>query len=163
MISLGADANFITMIEWPYINHAALHGMTEVVRALLDKGADPKLKATISGKGGWMALYWAATNGHTCIVKIVLDPEDRSLTVWEAPGYNSCMLAAADNGHADALRLILDRREVQIESTQHQWTALEIAARKGHTSVVKLLLKRGADPTNGQSLPLAEAVKNGYY
>lgn len=163
MISLGADANSVTMIEWPCINRAALHGMTEVVRALLDKGADPKLKATISGEGGWTALYWAATNGHTSIVKMVLDHEDRNLTVWEAPGYNSPMLAAAENGHADALRLILDRRKVQIESTKHQWTALEMAARKGHTSVVELLLERGADPANGQSLPLAEAVQNGYY
>ena len=163
MLSLGADANSTTMIEWPCINRAALYGMTEVVRALLDKGADPKLKATISGEGGWTALYWAAMNGHTSIVEMVLDHEDRSLTVWEAPGYNFPMLAAAENGHADALRLVLDRREVQIESAKHQWTALEMAARKGHTSVVKLLLERGADPANGQSLPLAEAVKNGYY
>lgn len=163
MISLGADANASTSIGWPCINRAALQGMTEVVRALLDKGANPKLKATISGEGYWTALYWAAINGHTSIVKMVLDHEDKSLTVWEAPGYNSPMLGAAENGHADALRLILDRREVQIESTKHDWTALEMAARKGQTSVVKLLLERGADPAHGQSLPLAEAVKNGYF
>ena len=140
-----------------------MNGMTEVVRALLDMGADPKMKATISGEGGWTALYWAAIGGHTSIVEMVLDHEDKSLTVWEAPGYNSPMSGAAENGHADALRLLLDRREVQIESTKHEWTALEMAARKGQTSVVGLLLERGADPARGQSLPLAEAVKNGHY
>lgn len=163
MISLGAEANSTTSIGWPCINRAALNGMTEVVRALLDKGADPKLKATISSEGGWTALYWAAIHGHTPIVEMVLDHEDKSLMVWQAPGYNSPMLGAAENGHADALRLILDRREVQIESTKHEWTALEMAARKGQTSVVEVLLERGADPARGQSLPLAEAVKHGYY
>lgn len=163
IISLGADANSTTSIGWPCINRAAMHGMAEVVRALLDKGADPKLKATISGEGIGTALYWAATGGHTSIVKMVLDHEDKSLTVWEAPGYNSPMLAAAENGHADALRLILNRREVQIERTKHHWSALEMAARKGQTSVVKLLLERGVDPAHGQSLPLVEAVKNGNY
>ena len=163
MISLGADANSTTSIGWPCINRAAMQGMTEVVRALLDKGADPKLKATISGEGCSTALYWAASDGHTSIVKMVLDHEDKSLTVWEAPGYNFPMLAAAENGHADALRLILERRAVQIESTKHQWTALEMASRKGQTSVVKLLLEKGADPAHGQSLPLVEALKNGHY
>ena len=163
IISLGADANSLAVLGWPCINRAAMQGMTEVARTLLDKGADPKMKATISGdEGGRTALYWAAQGGYTSIVEMILDHEEKCRTVWEAPGYDFPMLVAAEKGHVDALRLILDRRDVQIESTTYQWTSLEMAARKGHTSVVKLLLERGADPSKGQSLPLAEATKNGH-
>ena len=163
MISLGADANSITSIGWPCINRAAMQGMTEIVRALLDQGADPKLRAAISGEGNQTALYWAAKHGHTSIVELVLDHEEENSTVWEAPGYNYPMLAAVENGHADALCLILDRREEQIGRTKYLRTALEMAARKGHTSVVRLLLDRGADLADGECLSLAEAVKNGHY
>lgn len=140
-----------------------MRGMVKVVRALLEKGADPKFQATIGDEGGRTALHWAANGGHTSVVEMLLDHEDKTHSVSIAPHYNAPMLAAAENGRTDALRLILDRRDVNMETLKYQWTALEMAARKGHTSVVKILLERGADPANGESLPIVEAIMNGHY
>lgn len=75
-ITLGAEANSITSIGWPCVHRAAMSGMTEVVRVLLDKGADPKLKAGIGGD--FTALRWASSGGHTSIVNMILDYEDEN-------------------------------------------------------------------------------------
>ena len=61
---------------------AAENGYTEIVKCLLDKGAEPNLKT----KFNYTALMLAASHGHTEIVKILVD-NDAYLDLIEKDRY----------------------------------------------------------------------------
>lgn len=59
-----AAANYIQPLIF-----AAEKGSTEVVRILLENGADPNW----SEKDGWTALHWAARNNHPATVALLIE------------------------------------------------------------------------------------------
>jgi len=59
---------------------------------------------------------------------------------WSAP-----LFEAADNGHADAVRLLLDRGAKPDNLNSFGLTALQLAVGGGHKEVVKLLIECGAN------------------
>ena len=47
---------------------AAINNRTDVVRCLLDKGADVNKQ----NRRGWTALHWASLNNHTDVMRMLL-------------------------------------------------------------------------------------------
>jgi ankyrin repeat protein len=63
------DDNFAGQGNISLLMYGSLNGCTEVVKALLDKGA----KIDGQGDDGWTALICASLNGHLEVVKLLLE------------------------------------------------------------------------------------------
>ena len=64
---------------------ASLKGHTEIVKALLDKGADVNAKS----KDGVTALMWASQDGHTEIVKALLIDKGADVNAKSEKGWTA--------------------------------------------------------------------------
>lgn len=155
--------------------HAAQHGRVEVVRFLLDEGAD------VNRSVGWhTALLEASERGHVKVVQLLLEQGAEM-----GPGTNdqgpppprfgrTALHVAAGEGHAEVLRVLLRHSTAAIDD-RYGWrlrTPLHVSCRDGgwrHEAIVPALLAAGADPTiadeEGQTpLSLArEACSRGHF
>lgn len=142
---------------WTPLYAAAFKGHGEVVRLLIDRGAE----VTVANKDGWTPLHEAASRGHLKVAEILLgtgtDPAVTSHTG------KSPLWLAASNGHVEVARLLV--KDTDLESASEDgWTPLFAAARNLHLEAMRLLLDQGADPatTNKDGwTPLHEAAFHG--
>ena len=142
-----------TPLSW-----AAQNGHVEVVRLLLDRGAD----ITAAGSGGETPLYCASWYGHIEVVRLLLD-RGADITAADSDGWTP-LSCASWYGHIEIVRLLLDRGADITAANSDGWTPLYCASRNGHIEVVRLLLDRGADITAADSdgwTPLYCASWNG--
>ncbi len=113
---------------------AAESGQTEIVRSLIQSGADVNAKRD----DGASALTLATRDGHLEIVRLLL-----------AAGANTksegwALVLASERGHMEIAQALL-LAGVPVETGPQQWTALMGASRGGHTNIVEALLQAGAD------------------
>lgn len=113
-LALREGATRLLLGDWPppvslislYPEGASIYGRTDLVRLLLDKGADPNLAST----GQRTALMGAAMNGHMEIVRLLLnfgaDVERRNLQ-----GESALELARA-GGYEDVCALLATHEPV---------------------------------------------------
>jgi ribosomal protein S18 acetylase RimI-like enzyme len=92
---------------------AAREGYTELVKLLLDAGADIEAK----DKYGYTALIRAASNGYTEVVKLLLDA-GADIEAKKENG-DTALIRAASNGHTEVVKLLkqygaIDPRKQQI-------------------------------------------------
>jgi len=131
------------------LHQAAGGGHLPILRALLDKGADPDicsddgetalLKATRAARGG----YNYATPNQDAAIDLLLhygaspdEPDGKGMTA---------LILACENGRSDLARKLLDCG-ADINSRAYDGsTPLSGAVQSRSTSLVKLLLERGAD------------------
>ena len=107
-----ADANEMTALH-----HAAKHSRDDVIRCLLDRGADPNVTDLT---GGFTPLHWVIIN--------------------------SCPPIGSTN-HVDESVIALARAGCNLNSTDFNLaTPLHIAAQKGHKSTIDTLVRLGANP-----------------
>lgn len=111
---------------------AAERGMNDVLRAMLDGGADVN---AVSSSG--TALMAAAYRGNTATVRLLLDtnadPNTGTMNGWMP------LMSASAMGHTEVVRLLL-------AAGAHPWakdkdgdTALKFAEESGHSEVVQVL------------------------
>ena len=123
-----------TILTW-----ASARGHVQLVKLLLDKGAD------VNAQGGFNsnALHAASSGGHEQIVKLLLD---KGAVVYTQGGFNSSALyAASSGGHEQIVKLLLDKGAVVYTQGGFNSNALHAASSGGHEQIVKLLLDKGAD------------------
>ncbi|CAK8990518.1 unnamed protein product [Durusdinium trenchii] len=142
------------------IHIAANRGHLEVVRLLLEAGADKDAVRT----DGATALFIAAKNGHLEVVRLMLEAgADKDAVQTEGP---TALFIAAQKGHFQAVQLLLEAGADKDAVHGKRATALYIAAQEGYLEVVRLLLEAGVDKnaaiTDNGSTPLLIAIQNGH-
>ena len=143
------------------IENAARLGLVGITSLLLNRGENIEKIGFLNQT----PLQWAAWDGHTETVRLLLDrgariEGDRNGRRWTPLHY------AAEKGHTETVRLLLDRgANIDAEDNKGR-TPWHVALRHGYTEIVRLMLEKGAlleARTNGGGwTPLQVAVKRGY-
>ena len=142
LIEKGANVNAKNGAGETPLMAAATTGNAKAVRLLLEKGAD----ATVRSKRNETALGDAATSGVLESVTLLLD-RGAEVNTRNIRGYSPVMLAAgSDAMPADVVKLLLDKGADTSYSADYDETAQMLAAKRGNTSVARLL---GAVPPSG--------------
>jgi ankyrin repeat protein len=122
--------------------HAAVAvGHEEMVRLLLEKGADVNAKG--EDPAGQTPLHIAAQNGNERVVRILLD-RGANIAAKYANGETALHRAAA-TGKENMVLLLLDRGVDIVAESDIGDTPLSRAAVFGHKGAVELLLKKGSN------------------
>ena len=125
--------------DWTGIHLAAKNGHLDIVRLLLEAGAD----MDAARQNGATALQQAAWNGYLNVVRFLLEAgADKDAARQDG---TTAVIGAAQNGHLDVVRLLLEAGADKDAANQDGWTALHMAAVFCHSHVVRLLLEAGAD------------------
>lgn len=118
-------------------------GFIDVVKTLLNTGADVSLPNTL----GDTALHLAAWNGRSNIVDILLeygaDPRSENNEGWTP------LFCASRFGHIEDLKKLIDAGGDVSHQDEDDGTLLHLAARYGHLDVVELLLRKGTNTEVG--------------
>ncbi|KAJ5651018.1 uncharacterized protein N7484_004741 [Penicillium longicatenatum] len=145
--------------QWTPLNVAADLGHFEVVKFLIEKGAD----ISIPNSARWTPVNSAAESGHLEVVKILVE----NGADIEVPNTTSMtpLYSAALRNHPQVVEYLLEqgaRTDVQHE---HGWTPLNCAAEDGFIEVAKMLIDHGADieiANDTNMTPLYSASLNGH-
>jgi len=115
---------------------------TDIVKMLLEAGANPNL----TDGYGKTALMWAAYWGRsrTSIVKMLLEAGAKP-NLTDKDGKTALMLAS-EKGHTDIVKMLLNAEANPNLVDVDGKTALMEASRNGHTDIVEMLLAAEVDP-----------------
>ncbi|CAF0726075.1 unnamed protein product [Brachionus calyciflorus] len=118
---------------------ASYKGHVDVVRYLLEKGADCEHKTDEMHT----ALMEACMDGHVEVAKILI--ENGASVNMPPDAFESPLTLAACGGHVELADLLIDNHADLEERNDEGYTPLMEAAREGHEEMVALLLFHDAD------------------
>lgn len=158
LLQNGADVEFTDGKGVTPLMAAVNAGNENIVRTLLDNGADPEKSV-----GKLAPLSLAAKKGHYRVVKVLLE---KGAEVEKKTGGLTPLSHAVREGEHATVRTLLDVGKANANAkTKYGLTPLIIAAKKGLYSIAQTLLSGGAyvDGTDKDGMtPLMYAVKHGH-
>ena len=134
------DANLRNRSESSAITVAAQIGHNEIVKLLLDHGA----QANLQNINGDTALMIASQRGHTNCVEHLLLRKDIDVNLQNSKECTALMLAS-ENGHTSVVDLLLANNANLEILTTRKCSALFYGVKSNSPAVVQLLLDKGAD------------------
>lgn len=142
LLDAGANFAIADKVGISAIHVAATLGFTRTVEFLLDAGAD--VNQAIPEKGT-TALMMALLTNHLDTALLLIH---RGANKFAKDQVASTIHIASMQGFTDIVGLILDEKPDEINClTEDRNTPLHLAASYNHFSIIKFLLKRGADTT----------------
>ncbi|KAF7978245.1 hypothetical protein HWV62_1264 [Athelia sp. TMB] len=118
---------------------ASQEGHLEIVRLLLDKGANANLLREDHGT----ALHAASAEGHMKVARLLLD-KGADVNI-EGGNYGTALQVASSCGHVKLAELLLERgADVDVDGGDYG-VALHIASASGDVEIARLLLDNGAN------------------
>jgi ankyrin repeat protein len=138
LIVLGAN------LDWQdesYYNFAPLHvaawfGRVEIVRMLIDAGADVEAK----DNDGWAPLHRAA--GNVEIARMLIDA-GANVNVQDEKGWTPLHVAAL-NERVEIVRVIIGAKAKLNVQNNYGWTPLHVVAIYGNVEIARMLIDAGA-------------------
>ncbi|CAM9172060.1 unnamed protein product [Laminaria digitata] len=124
----------------------------EVVRLLLEAGADP----TLAAKDGQIPLHMVAVNGHTNLFDMLYTPAPATLNCCGANGQTP-LFWACGKGHESIVSKLLSLGAMQ-PLDGHAMCPLQAAIAADFVGVVRVLLNEGGIRAVGGSMPLGRAL-----
>lgn len=153
LLDHGARVNAVTPNGVPILMAAGIRGKKEMVRLLLERGADPNLPCITSGSETYVLSY---CHGNADIMKLLLDA---GASLNKSPGLPFDVLSGIRTPQALQLLkpygITLQTRSVDGD------TALKNAICRGDTEQVKFYLEQGADANEADRnglVPLYHAI-----
>ena len=135
LLEHGADVTITNEKGWTPLLAASSRGNAEIARLLLEHSADLEARAS----DGSTALHLAS---KTQVARVLLEPEyGANTTALNAKGWTP-LHSASHWGHAEIVRLLLERRADVAARANDGSTALRLAS---NMQVVRVLLEYGAD------------------
>lgn len=139
LLEHGANPNAQTKEGGTALSVAAAAGHAEIVGMLLDQGADATIRHL-----GWHPLWFAAFNGRTEAVVLLLSRGTAPDTKVDSGGRTALMIAAG-GGHTETVKALLDHGANINATTDDGRTALMDASGQGKPEVLRALLDRNPD------------------
>ena len=139
LLQRGANMNRVDESGETVLMDSASRNLNESVRILLNAGVEIEARAKATGNS---ALLFAAIEGHTNIVQMLLD-RNANIDARNNNGESALMLAAA-RGRPDVVRLLLQRGADISVKDKFENTALHNAEKHGGPEVTQLLQSAGA-------------------
>ncbi|MET9091161.1 ankyrin repeat domain-containing protein [Streptomyces cyaneofuscatus] len=145
LLTDGAEVDGLGGDKRSALDLAVHAGHVDVVRVLLDAGADPRQRAGAYGEVTPLGL--AAMYGYVAVAELLLDA-GATTGAQGRLNFPPLVLAATstEHGHPRMVDLLL-RRGADIGEVRKDRTSLEWAAAFGNVRMVRHLLARGATPT----------------
>jgi len=153
LIESGVNPNALTADGWSLLQMAAWEGTLEIIRVLLELGAEPDSQN--------LCVFFAAQSGNTELVRFLLEKLQLSPTICDPDG-NTLLHHAAESGSPALVQFLLEAGANLHAQGSARLTPLERAAWQGNLEIVRLLTEAGADVNSegGRwSAPLADARK----
>jgi ankyrin repeat protein len=138
LLSRGGDVNARDDAGLTLLMKATIRGQLPLVKLLLQNGA--RVDET-SLREGYSTLFWAAQEGRTEVAVALIVAGAR---VNELGPQGTPLTRAAELGHLETVRALLDHGAAVNGTDSLGETALMKAAEQGQVAIVQLLLDRGA-------------------
>lgn len=130
MLENGASVNEVSRGKITAIHEACYQGHQEIVRFLLDEGADPKLR---DGYWNSTAIGWSGAGGHKELVDELFELGDFDF------------FDALEKDRLDLAAEMLQKDPEMANSINESGAALRYAVVQGKLELVELLIQYGAD------------------
>ncbi len=153
LLDHGANVKAKTQTGFTALIAASLSGNAKVVALLLERGADPNAVCELERGILQTPAGVAASMGYADCLRLLM-AAGADVNAQGGPFKHNAVLGAATTASKEAVRLLLAKANVNAKDWRGD-TALDWAARRGETEIVKILREAGAK----QSKPLSRPDK----
>lgn len=161
LIESGADTNFLGICDTTPLMVACGEGDVSAVRLLLEHGASPWQPAT--DQEGWDVLMHACSGGNSEIVDLLLEEYSCRTHLDGTSNYGkSALMIAAERGHEEVAKLLLDRGAGVGNYNNRGESALGFAIKTGNQTLERLFFDKYLESVKHQRhSALTMAAENG--